>query len=291
MCSRPNFDQNDISKSLKGKNGEFENRVIKATYPPGSVFKMVVLFSALENGVIDENYTYNCTGKTKVGNTNEILRCNKRDGHGFQNLRQAFSNSCNPAFLDIAMKLGKEKILKSAEKLHLFEKVDIGLDEEKIREAPKNISIRNLAIGQENIEFTPLQINQMTQIMANNGTFKPLYLYKSLVDNDMNTIKTYKSSKKEELISPYVCTQVKEYMKSVSRTGTAKDLKDIEGGCGVKTGTAQSSLNKKAIDHGWITGFYPEERPKYVITVLVEGTQKGNKSATPIFKEICESIQ
>ncbi len=63
-------------------------------------------------------------------------------------------------------------------------------------------------------------------------------------------------------------------MKSVSRTGTAKDLKDIEGGCGVKTGTAQSSLNKKAIDHGWITGFYPEERPKYVITVLVEGTQK-----------------
>ncbi|CCL25290.1 penicillin-binding protein 2 [Clostridioides difficile] len=291
MCSRPNFDQNDISKSLKGKNGEFENRVIKATYPPGSVFKMVVLFSALENGVIDENYTYNCTGKTKVGNTNEILRCNKRDGHGFQNLRQAFSNSCNPAFLDIAMKLGKEKILKSAEKLHLFEKVDIGLDEEKIREAPKNISIRNLAIGQENIEFTPLQINQMTQIIANNGTFKPLYLYKSLVDNNMNTIKTYKSSKKEELISPYVCTQVKEYMKSVSRIGTAKDLKDIEGGCGVKTGTAQSSLNKKAIDHGWITGFYPEERPKYVITVLVEGTQKGNKSATPIFKEICESIK
>ncbi|WP_254048496.1 penicillin-binding transpeptidase domain-containing protein, partial [Clostridioides difficile] len=61
--------------------------------------------------------------------------------------------------------------------------------------------------------------------------------------------------------------------------------------CGVKTGTAQSSLNKKAIDHGWITGFYPEERPKYVITVLVEGTQKGNKSATPIFKEICESIK
>lgn len=199
MCSRPNFDQNDISKSLKGKNGEFENRVIKATYPPGSVFKMVVLFSALENGVIDENYTYNCTGKTKVGNTNEILRCNKRDGHGFQNLRQAFSNSCNPAFLDIAMKLGKEKILKSAEKLHLFEKVDIGLDEEKIREAPKNISIRNLAIGQENIEFTPLQINQMTQIIANNGTFKPLYLYKSLVDNNMNTIKTYKSSKKKNL--------------------------------------------------------------------------------------------
>ncbi|MCC0644658.1 MULTISPECIES: peptidoglycan D,D-transpeptidase FtsI family protein [unclassified Clostridioides] len=291
MCSRPNFDQNNIAKSLKSKNGEFENRVIKSTYPPGSVFKMVVLFSALENGVVDENYTYNCKGKTKVGNSNEILRCNKLDGHGLQSLQQTFSNSCNPAFLDIAMKVGKEKILKSAEKLHLFEKVDIGLDEERIREAPKNISIRNLAIGQENIEFTPLQINQMTQIIANNGTFEPLYLYKSLVNNDMKTIKTYKSSKKEEIISPYVCTQVKEIMKSVSKVGTAKVLKDLEGGCGVKTGTAQSSLNKKPIDHGWITGFYPEKRPKYVITVLVEGTQKESKSAIPIFKEICESIK
>ncbi len=105
------------------------------------------------------------------------------------------------------MKLGKEKILKSAEKLHLFEKVDIGLDEEKL-EKLQNISIRNLAIGQENIEFTPLQINQMTQIIANNGTFKPLYLYKSLVDNNMNTIKLI-SLQKEELISPMCVHKLK----------------------------------------------------------------------------------
>ncbi|MFA3928801.1 penicillin-binding transpeptidase domain-containing protein len=68
------------------------------------------------------------------------------------------------------------------------------------------MSIRNLAIGQENIEFTPLQINQMTQIIANNGTFKPLYLYKSLVDNNMNTIKTYKSSKRRTYFSLCVYT-------------------------------------------------------------------------------------
>ncbi|WP_304339950.1 peptidoglycan D,D-transpeptidase FtsI family protein [Metaclostridioides mangenotii] len=291
MSSRPNFDPNNLTKSLQGKDREFENRVIKSTYAPGSVFKMVVLFSALENGIVDENYTYTCTGQTKVGNTNEILKCHKHNGHGFQNLNNVFSNSCNPAFLDIGIKLGSEKILKTAEKLHLFEKVDIGLDEENMRKKPEKIFLRNLAIGQENMEFTPIQINQMTQIIANNGTYKPLKLFDSIVDNEGRSIKTFKSNKSEEIISPYVSTRVKDMMKLVSTVGTAKVLKDLEGGSGVKTGTAQSNINKIPIEHGWTTGYYPADRPKYVITAIVEGNTKGNKSAVPLFKEICRSLE
>jgi len=290
MSSRPNFDPNNLTKSLQGKDREFENRVIKSTYAPGSVFKMVVLFSALENGIVDDNYTYTCTGQTKVGNTNEILKCHKHNGHGFQNLKDVFSNSCNPAFLDIGTKLGSEKILKTAEKLHLFEKVDIGLDEENMREKPEKIFLRNLSIGQENMEFTPIQINQMTQIIANNGTYKPLKLFNSIVDNEGKSIKTFKSNKTEEIISPYVSTRVKDMMKLVSTVGTAKVLEDLEGGSGVKTGTAQSNINKIPIEHGWTTGYYPADRPKYVITAIVEGNTKGNKSAVPLFKEICQSL-
>jgi penicillin-binding protein 2 len=290
MSSRPNFDPNNLTKSLQGKDREFENRVIKSTYAPGSVFKMVVLFSALENGIVDDNYTYTCTGQTKVGNTNEILKCHKHNGHGFQNLQDVFSNSCNPAFLDIGTKLGSEKILKTAEKLHLFEKVDIGLDEENMREKPEKIFLRNLSIGQENMEFTPIQINQMTQIIANNGTYKPLKLFDSIVDNEGKSIKTFKSNKTEEIISPYVSTRVKDMMKLVSTVGTAKVLEDLEGGSGVKTGTAQSNINKIPIEHGWTTGYYPADRPKYVITAIVEGNTKGNKSAVPLFKEICQSL-
>jgi penicillin-binding protein 2 len=290
MSSRPNFDPNNLTKSLQGKDREFENRVIKSTYAPGSVFKMIVLFSALENGIVDDNYTYTCTGQTKVGNTNEILKCHKHNGHGFQNLKDVFSNSCNPAFLDIGTKLGSEKILKTAEKLHLFEKVDIGLDEENMRKKPEKIFLRNLSIGQENMEFTPIQINQMTQIIANNGTYKPLKLFDSIVDNEGKSIKTFKSNKTEEIISPYVSTRVKDMMKLVSTVGTAKVLEDLEGGSGVKTGTAQSNINKIPIEHGWTTGYYPADRPKYVITAIVEGNTKGNKSAVPLFKEICQSL-
>ena len=174
--------------------------------------------------------------------------------------------------------------------LHLDEKVGIGIDEEISSKIPTEIALRNLAIGQADIEFTPLQINQLTQIIANNGTYKPLYIYDSIINNDKSIIESFKSSKSEEIISPYIITQIKEIMESVSEYGTAKELSDLEGGCGVKTGTAQSNINGVSINHGWITGFYPQEEAKYAITILVEGKNDKSMSATPIFETICHKI-
>lgn len=295
MSSMPTFDPNDIYNSMevskKNNNGAFLNRTIQVTYPVGSVFKIVVLYAALEAGVISsDSYIYNCTGSTAVGNSNEVLKCHNLAGHGVENLQQAFSGSCNTAFLDIAMKVGKEKIIAAAKKLHLGEAVDIGLDEEKSGNIPEDIFIRNLAIGQGSMEFTPLQINQLTQIVANNGTYKQLYLYDSIVNGDKDIVKLFKQSKPDEIISPYNMTVIKEMMKDVSKNGTAKDLANIDGGSGVKTGTAQSSLNGTKITHGWITGYYPANNPKYAITIIVEGTKESSKSAIPMFKEICEKI-
>ena len=291
MSSRPNFNQNKISDYSNSTNGELENRALSVTYPPGSVFKLVVLYAALENNVIDENYQYNCNGSINIGTSGEVLNCNNNEAHGLQDISDAFANSCNSAFYDIAKRLGSEKIFEAIKILHLDEKIDIGIDEEKNSKLPEDIALSNLAIGQADIEFTPLQINQLTQVIANNGTYMPLYIYDSLIDNNKNAIKTYKSNKTSELISPYTMTKIKEMMMKVSKVGTAKLLVDLQGGCGVKTGTAQSSINGKAISHGWITGFYPEINPKYAITVLVQGTETESKSATPIFKEICENLK
>lgn len=290
MCSRPNFNQNKISDYSDSTGGELQNRALAVTYPPGSVFKLVVLYAALENNSIDENYQYNCSGSTKIGYYNEFLNCNNNVAHGLQDMSEALSNSCNCAFYDIAKRVGSEKIFEAIKTLHLDEKVDIGIDEEKDSKLPDNISISNLAIGQANLEFTPLQINQLTQTIANNGTYMPLHIYDSIIDNNKNTIKTYKTNKSSEIISPYTMTKIKNMMMKVSKDGTAKVLSNLNGGCGVKTGTAQSSLNDKAISHGWITGFYPEINPQYAITVIAEGTEKESKSATPIFKEICENL-
>lgn len=297
MTSRPNYNRNDIEEYMKLSNGSLENRAIRYMYAPASVFKIVVLYAALENNIIDENYTYTCTGSLNVNE--RVLHCNKLDGHGHMTLEEAFANSCNPAFLDIALKVGVENIKNAAKSLHLDAPVGIDVYGEKNGTIEEGIDIVNLAIGQGQMMFTPLQVNQMTQVIANNGLYKQLHIYDSVIDNDKNIVKDFKTTKEDEPLSPYVTFKIKEMMKAVSTYGTAKELNDLEEGCGVKTGTAQAKINvqnedksisKKTILHGWTTGFYPEENPKYAITVIIEGTEHSNKSAVPLFKDICSNI-
>ena len=297
MTSRPNYNQYSVEEFLKASNGELQNRAIRYMYAPGSVFKIVVLYAALENKIIDENYEHICTGSKEFNG--RILNCNKLDGHGKLTLEQAFANSCNTAFLDIALKVGKDKIIKAAEDLHLTKKVGIDIEGEKTGSLNKDIDIVNLCIGQGEMMFTPLQVNQMTQVIANNGTYKPLRIYDSIIDNNKKIIKSFDKYKDEEMLSPYIITKIKNMMKSVAKDGTAKELSDLEKGSGVKTGTTQAIINvenadktikKEKISHGWVTGFYPEDNPKYCITIIIEGTKESSKSAVPLYKDICTNI-
>ncbi|CEO12756.1 peptidoglycan D,D-transpeptidase FtsI family protein [Paraclostridium sordellii] len=297
MTSRPNYNQYSVEEFLKASNGELQNRAIRYMYAPGSVFKIVVLYAALENNIIDENYEHTCTGSKEFNG--RILNCNKLDGHGKLTLEQAFANSCNTAFLDIALKVGKDKIIKAAEDLHLTKEVGIDIEGEKTGSLNKDIDIVNLCIGQGEMMFTPLQVNQMTQVIANNGTYKPLRIYDSIIDNNKKIIKSFDKYKDEEMLSPYIITKIKNMMKSVAKEGTAKELSDLEKGSGVKTGTTQAIINvenadktikKEKISHGWVTGFYPEDNPKYCITIIIEGTKESSKSAVPLYKDICTNI-
>ncbi|CEQ10639.1 peptidoglycan glycosyltransferase [[Clostridium] sordellii] len=297
MTSRPNYNQYSVEEFLKASNGELQNRAIRYMYAPGSVFKIVVLYAALENKIIDENYEHICTGSKEFNG--RILNCNKLDGHGKLTLEQAFANSCNTAFLDIALKVGKDKIIKAAEDLYLTKEVGIDIEGEKTGSLNKDIDIVNLCIGQGEMMFTPLQVNQMTQVIANNGTYKPLRIYDSIIDNNKKIIKSFDKYKDEEMLSPYIITKIKNMMKSVAKDGTAKELSDLEKGSGVKTGTTQAIINvenadktikKEKISHGWVTGFYPEDNPKYCITIIIEGTKESSKSAVPLYKDICTNI-
>ncbi len=290
MSSRPNFDQYNIQNYLTSENKELINRVTQVSYQPASTFKMVVLFSAFENKIIDENYTYTCVGHESVKNSGEEISCVNNAVHGYQTLKEAFANSCNSAFMDISNKMSDDLIIETAKRLKLGDTIDIGIEEVK-GNVEENTDSRNLPIGQGSIEVTPIQLNQMTQIIANNGTYKPLYLYDSIIDNNKDTKVTFKSEKQSEIISPYIVTNIKDIMSEVSISGTAKDLQELKYESGVKTGTSQTKVNGVSTNNWLISGFYPKDNSKYVITVVVEGSgdisQDEGKSAVPIFKDIC----
>ena len=204
--------------------------------------------------------------------------------------------SCNSAFIQLGKEIGSQKIINMAKKLGFGDKINIGLLEEikgniPVGEEIQGPAIGNISIGQGSIEVTPLQITNLMMIIANNGVRKGLSIVDGITSEDGRMIKPYQRQEEIRILSRETCNLVKEFLVDVVNYGTAKSLDlDYLGGAAGKTGSAQAVLNGKETIHGWFTGFYPVEKPKYVITVLVEGGISGSQSAVPIFDKLVREI-
>lgn len=294
MASRPNFVQDNIDAYLDKDNMELYNKAIQVSYPPGSLFKVVVLLAALEEDPNIVDKVFYCKGYDTINDV--TIRCNKANGHGYISLMNAFSKSCNSIFIQIGQNIGSEKIIDMAKRLGYGEKINIGLLEETTGRLPTGQeligpSIGNISIGQGKIEVTPLQVTNMMLILANNGVKKDLSIIKGIINDEGYLVKDFKRNEDESIISSDTAKIVRDYLREVvkSGTGSSMDLEEIGGACG-KTGSAQAVLNGENTIHGWFSGFFPENNPKYVITIFVEEANSGSKSAVPIFENIAKEI-
>ena len=117
MASRPNFNQEDIDEYLNREDMVLYNKAIQVAYPPGSLFKTIVLLTALEENVSYVNKTFYCKGYEQINNV--TIKCNNIGGHGYITLKEAFSKSCNSAFIQLGQELGSSKIINMAKRLDL----------------------------------------------------------------------------------------------------------------------------------------------------------------------------
>jgi peptidoglycan glycosyltransferase/penicillin-binding protein 2 len=294
LASRPNFDQDNTDKYRENEDMALYNKAIHAKYPPGSLFKIVVLLTALEEDMDYLDRTFYCKGYEEIGKIR--ISCNNKEGHGYLNLKDAFSKSCNSVFIQLGKELGSQKIINMAKRLGFGSTINIGLSEEVEGHLPsgddiKGPAIGNISIGQGSIEVTPLQITNLLMIIANDGIEKGLTIVDGITDENGRVIKKYNRREDERVLSEENCQIVKDYLKDVVDNGTAKrlDLDEVGGAAG-KTGSAQGVLKGKEVIHGWFTGYYPADNPKYVITVLDEETKSGSQSAVPVFEEIVKEI-
>ena len=294
MVSRPNFDQDDIDKYFNREDMALYNKAIQVAYPPGSLFKIVVLLTALEENMNIQDKLFYCKGYEEI---NDItIKCSNIYGHGYLTLKEAFSKSCNSAFIQLGQELGSEKIMAMSRRLGFSDKINIGLLEEVEGNLPtgrelQGPSIGNISIGQGSIETTPLQITNMMMIIANNGIKKDIGIVDGIITKNGYMIKKYNREEDKRVLSEEICQVLQEYLVDVVENGTAKglNLKDIGGGGG-KTGSAQAVFNRRMTIHGWFAGFYPEKKPKYVITVFIEEGKSGAGVAAPIFEKISKEI-
>jgi len=293
MASRPNYKQFNLEDYLEREDAPLINRAVES-YTPGSIFKIVILSAALEEKIADLDEFFYCKGFEQVGGN--IFKCSSYDegGHGKLTLKNALAYSCNSVFIQLGMRLGKDKIIEYARRFGLGEKTFIGLPEEKSGNIPRNVEvyyqeIGNISIGQGAIGLTPLQAAQLMLTIVNDGTLiKPL-LIKEVICKDGNVHRNWALGvNSSKILSSETAKKVRDALEAATQYGTGiRANPGNNNRIGGKTGTAETA-NKRS--HAWFVGYYPAEKPKLVISIFVEHGGSGSVKAAPIFKEIINQV-
>lgn len=320
MTSKPDFDLNnprkisnaalsetiaaitdDTQRAQETTNAlyaQWRNRTISDTYEPGSVFKTVVVSAALEEGVVDLNTTYTCTGGIQVADNYQ--RCWKAGGHGHETLTQGLMNSCNPFFITIGQSLGKERFYKYFEAFGLTEKTGIDLPAEakpvagKTYHALESMGISELSSSSfgQTFQVSPIQMITAVNTIANGGKLMQPYVVDSKLDSDGNVVYKTTPTVKRQVISEKTASTVADMMEQVVSIGTGKNAYVAGYHVAGKTGTSE----KIGIEGAYIAsfaGFAPADNPEISILIAIDeptGEHGGGAVAAPIAGMLLEKI-
>ncbi|WP_425061171.1 Stage V sporulation protein D [Sporomusa carbonis] len=298
MASRPTFDANNLSKYLAQDSAPLLNRSVSA-YQPGSVFKLVVAAAALENKTVTMDDVFFDPGYIDVNNVRFQGWDYDQAPKGRLTITQAMAHSSNPVFIQIALKLGPEKLIAMAKKLGYGSRTKLDFSNENEGNLPEPDQLypgdlANLAIGQGFCEATPVQLAQTVATIVNDGIKVDPYIVSALTNPEGATIKSFQQPHpSSRVMSRKTAERLREMMAAVTHYGTGQAAY-VEGyGSAGKTGSAETGRINAAgrgINHAWFAGYTPLEHPKYVIVVFVEEGMSGGNVAAPIFRDIAEAI-
>ncbi len=299
ICSKPDFDPNDIEKYLTNNKRPLFNRAV-AQYNIGSVFKLIDLAAMLEKNP-GYNMIYNCPGYIQVGDKEFKCSSYNKGGHGTLDMNTALAVSCNSYFINMALDLGAEPILTMCDTFGLGK--NTGLSLQRIDEAKGFVSklsdiknpgdVANISIGQGQIMATPVQIADLVATIANGGIRNNINVVDCVVNDVGNKVRDLKNINQSRVISEETAEKIKHLMEGVISSGTGNQANlDGYGGAGGKTGSAETGqyIDGEKITQAWFAGYFPAKEPKYSVAIFIEDGKSGGTSAAPIFAEIGTEI-
>lgn len=324
MQSSPSYDPNLFLYGINSddwqllKNNPLKpliNKTISGLYAPGSTIKPIVALSALENKIIDTNFTVTCDGKTEM--YNRTYHCWKKEGHGKVDLKSAMAQSCDAYFYQVAKLLGVDKLSDTAKKFGLGEKVFDNLFENEKKGLIPNTSWKEntlgenwyagetiiAGIGQGYTLTTPLQLCVMTAQIANGGfKVKPKIVVDDKNNSEFNLIPNFFDNKKNiQIIQEAMFSSTNE----IGGTSYSSRIEDIRYQFAGKTGTSQikkitkeqreldlniSQIPYEERDHALYIAFGPYIKPQYAMSILIEHGGSGSAVAAPIAKELFKAV-
>ncbi len=295
MASAPVFNQNNIADSLENENSPFLNRAVNS-YSVGSVFKLVVALTAIKEG--KEDFKSYCNGSLEISGTR--FACSDLSSHGQTTLEKAFAYSCNTYFIRLALKLGSEKILRTAENLG-FGKSFLLADGfysssgnlPDLSEVMTDGMLANISFGQGGLLATPLQVASCYSVAVNGGEYISPKLVVSTVNSDGSEEEIKDSQYKYRALSREEAEKMKKLLINNFNEGTCVSAKPDKCVAGGKTSTAETGTkdeNGREILHSWFAGFIECGDDIYTIVVFKEDGVSGGKDCGPVFHEIADRI-
>lgn len=315
MATYPSYDLNNpyeiTDESIKSIWGELKsnekniylqkiwrNKAVADTYEPGSTFKLVTASAAIEEKIAstDRNGDFNCSGSIEIAGIR--IKCWRYyRPHGSQSLRDGLMNSCNPVFIGLGQKIGKEKYYDYLEKFGFLRKTGIDLIGEASsiflkEERVGPVELATISFGQR-FEVTPIQMITMASTIANDGVYVKPRVVSKIIDSKTGEEKVIEPEF-TEAISKETAEDVLSMMTSVVSEGTGKNAK-VEGYfVGGKTGTSEDGINTGKYVTSFL-GVAPTDNPYLTILVVLynpsgEGGHQGGAVAAPVAGKILNEV-
>ena len=278
-------------------NKQWRSKAINDTYEPGSTFKTLTLAMALEENVVDLNTGFYCSGSVKI--EGETINCSKRaPGHGQQNLTQAFANSCNPAFINIGLRIGNDKFYQYMLDFGLTEKTGIDTTGEASGFVNKEIEYSTLALAcyafGQNFNVTPIALLAAQCACVNGGYLYTPYLVEEITDQDGNVVSKHDSTPIRQVVSEETSALVRDIMEYEVTSGTGKNGQVAGYRIGGKTGTADK------VGGGVIVSFVcfaPADDPQVMMLLTLDEPSKwtgtyvsGGNMVAPVASSVMGEI-
>jgi stage V sporulation protein D (sporulation-specific penicillin-binding protein) len=301
MAGNPNMDLNDLPRSDSALLSSLSrNRTVSDAYEPGSVFKIVTLASGLDSGAVSTESTFDCTGYYTVDG--EKIKCwRSGNPHGHQTLAEGVKNSCNPVFMQIALKMGSEKFYDYLDAFGLGQPTGLDFPGESSgivteQKYVRNTDLARIGFGQS-IAVTPIQMANAVCAAVNGGNLMQPYLVEKLTDADGNVVESFEPTVKQRVVSEQTSQTVREILELVVSEGSGKNAQVPGYRVGGKTGTAQKYDSNGNIKQGKhiasFVGIAPINDPELVVLVVVDEPEVavdfGSVIAAPVAQQILES--
>lgn len=276
MATAPAFDLNNPPRNdIDMLNALSKNKMIVDVYEPGSTFKIFTTATAVENGAVGNNDRFYCPGYRVVDG--QRIKCWRSIGHGSQNLAEGVMNSCNCVFMDLALRLGTDKLYKGIKDFGFGSttKIDFFGESRGLlmpQKSVKNVDLARIGFGQA-VAVTPLQLVTGVSAVVNGGKLYEPYFVSDIKASSGEKIFTRDKKLVRNVVSNATSEKMREYLEAVVSTGSGKKAQVPGFRIGGKTGTAQKYENGHIAQGKYVSsfvGFAPANDPQYVVLMIVD---------------------